>query len=408
MASRLTWAHQCWTCGVRRKVRTRAIRERAETLTAGVTIALVATLLAAWGPAQTARAAAAPPPSLTVQGNQLVDSSGAPITLRGVDRSGTEYQCVHGVGIFDPTTLDTLDQAGTDAWIQPITAWHRINAVRVPLNEDCWLGINRVKPAYAGTTYQHAIARFVQGLYDNGLVAILDLHWSAPGSKQATGQQPMPDRDHSLAFWQSVAATFANDPWVVFDLFNEPFPNSNQDTAAAWQCWKSATTCSGFRYSAVGMQDLVNTVRGIERGFQWAGASNVIMLGGIQYANSLSHWLGSNTPTDPDNKLVASWHVYDFNPCNTVTCWDATVAPVAQTVPIVTGEFGEKNQGPSFVTGLLPWLDQHGISYVGWTWDAWNSWDSLITDYNGTPNSGLYNGVQAYGGAYHTYLAGLP
>jgi hypothetical protein len=105
---------------------------------------------------------------------------------------------------------------------------------------------------------------------------------------------------------------------------------------------------------------------------------------------------------------VASWHVYDFNPCNAVTCWDATVAPIAQTAPIVTGKYGEKNQGPSFVTGLLPWLDQHGIGYVGWTWNAWNSWDSLITDYNGTPAAGVFNGGQAYGGAYHDYLAGLP
>ena len=29
-----------------------------------------------------------------------------------------------------------------------------INAVRVPLNEDCWLGINGVKPQYGGAAYR--------------------------------------------------------------------------------------------------------------------------------------------------------------------------------------------------------------------------------------------------------------
>lgn len=411
------WAQHLWTHGTNRTARTRLLAGCIEVLAVGMSFALLGAVLAAWVPARTAHAAALPPPALIVQGNQLMDTSSGtpvPITLRGVDRSGTEYQCVHGVGIFDPTTLDgyvtnwsTTGRADMDTWIKPITTWNKMNAVRVPLNEDCWLGINRVNPAYSGSNYQQAIEDFVTGLNDNGLVAILDLHWSAPGNRQATGQQPMPDRDHSLAFWKSVAATFASNQSVVFDLFNEPYPNSNTDTSAAWQCWQTATSCSGVHFTAAGMQDLVNAVRGTEPGYTWAGASNVIMLGGVQYANALSQWL-TYKPTDPDSNLVASWHVYDFNACNTTSCWNTNVAPVAQQVPVVTGEFGEKNQGPLFVTSLLSWLDQHDINYVGWTWDAWNSWDSLITDYNGTPNSAYYNNVQAYGLAYHDYLAALP
>ena len=410
MTSRPTWAHHRWSCEAHQKVRRRSIVERAAVLAVGVLCALLGTLLPAWAPARTAHTAASAP-LLAVQGNQLVDtrfSPAHPITLRGVDRSGTEYQCVHGGGIFDPTSLDTMTQAQTDAWIAPISSWNKINAVRVPLNEDCWLGINRINPAYSGTNYRQAIERFVTGLNDDGLVAILELHWTAPGSEQATGQQPMPDRDHSIPFWQSVAATFANNHSVVFDMFNEPYPNSNTDTSAAWQCWKTATSCSGFDFTAAGMQDLVSAVRGV-------GARNVIMLGGVQWANALSQWL---TYRPADNNLVASWHAYDFNPCITTSCWNTNVAPVALQVPVVTGEFGEKNQGPNFVwctancpaatgTGLLPWLDRHGINYLGWKWYAY-SWDSLISDYSGTPNAQTYNGVQAYGRRYHDYLASLP
>jgi aryl-phospho-beta-D-glucosidase BglC (GH1 family) len=109
------------------------------------------------------------PPALHVQGNQLVDTNGKIVRLLGVNRSGSEYMCVQGFGIFD----GTVDAAA----IAAITAWH-VNTVRVPLNEDCWLGIN-VSNAYTGNAYQSAIIDFVQALNNAGVYVILELHWSA-------------------------------------------------------------------------------------------------------------------------------------------------------------------------------------------------------------------------------------
>src|SRR5215469_3107735 len=82
-------------------------------------------------------------PSLAVKvaGNQLVDVQGQPIRLLGVDRSGAEYACIHGRGLLDGPT----DRRA----IAAMTAW-RINAVRIPLNEDCWLGINGAPPHFSG------------------------------------------------------------------------------------------------------------------------------------------------------------------------------------------------------------------------------------------------------------------
>ena len=125
--------------------------------------------------------------------------------------------CVQGWGLFDGPN----DAAS----VQAIKAW-ATNAVRVPLNEDCWLGINGVPAAYAGSNYINAIVNYVNLLNQNGLYAILDLHWTAPGTTKATGQQPMPDQDHSPAFWSSVASTFKGNSSVIFDLFNEPYPDT--------------------------------------------------------------------------------------------------------------------------------------------------------------------------------------
>src|SRR5438309_1777578 len=107
--------------------------------------------------------APSPPPGLAlrVSGNQLLDARGNRIRLLGVDRSGTEYACIQGWGIFDGPS----DAAS----VQTIASWHT-NAVRVPLNEDCWLDINGAPAAYSGATYQQAIANYVNLLNQDGLV----------------------------------------------------------------------------------------------------------------------------------------------------------------------------------------------------------------------------------------------
>lgn len=323
---------------------------------------------------------------LHVSGAQLVNGGG-PVRLLGVDRSGTEYACIQGWGIFDGPS----DAAS----VQAIAGWHA-NAVRVPLNEDCWLSLNGAAAAYSGTNYQNAIVSYVNLLNTNGLYAILDLHWSAPGTNRATAQAAMPDQDHSPAFWSSVASTFKSNPNVLFDLFNEPFPDRD-GAANPWSCWLNGcqlTDSSFGTWQAAGMQALVNAVR-------QTGATNVIMAGGLAYANDLSQW-SSYRPTDSTGNLAASWHSYPNNACNTQSCWDAQIAPLAAQVPVVTGEVGDSVcSAANYVPLLLPYLDSHGISYVGWTWDTWNQCSNvLITSYTGTPTAN-------FGQYFHDHLAGL-
>ena len=307
-------------------------------------------------------------PSLHVQGNGLVDEAGRPVRLRGVNRSGTEYACAQGWGFFDGPSDSTS--------VRAIASWHA-NVVRVPLNETCWLGINGVAPAYSGDNYRRAVADYVALLNRTGLVAILDLHWSAAGTAVALGQAPMPDRDHTPEFWRQVAAAYQGNDRVIFDLFNEPFPDNNADTPEAWRCWRDGGTCVGMSYQAAGMQELVDAVRS-------TGATNVVMIGGVQYAATLSKWLASK-PADPLGNLAASWHIYNFSWCNTLTCWDGDAAPVAQQVPLVLGELGEDDRGSSFVTALMDWMDSRQGSYLAWSWDVWGQALDLIASYDGTP-----------------------
>ena len=232
---------------------------------------------------------------------------GTTVILHGADRSGTEHSCLSG-GFFD----GPADQTGIDA----MKTW-KINAyVRVPLNADCWLGVNGVPSAQAGANYQNAIGTWVNLITQNGMVAILDLHWTAPGTYLANAQVPMADADHAPTFWSQVAKAYAGNGSVIFDLFNEPYITD-------WGCWVSGGSCaewngmsaSGSTYAVAGMASLLQAVRK-------AGANNVVILGGLAYSSDMSSWVSSvqSIPglAAPLNgisiaNVAASWHAYDFN-----------------------------------------------------------------------------------------------
>jgi endoglucanase len=336
-------------------------------------------------------------PQVHVSGNRLLSASGQQVMLHGIDRSGTEDACVQGRGIF----------VGPDnqASIAAMKNWG-VNAVRIPLNEACWNAEPYVEPAYRGASYRSAIESYVDLLNADGLVAILDLHWtdgqysgqsSGCSSPEAACQKPMPDYAQSVPFWSSVASVFGGNDAVIFDLFNEPFPErALSSESAGWQCWlRGGTACSaGISYRVAGMQTLVNTVRS-------TGANNVIMLGGLAYANDLTQWL-AHIPTDPDNNLAASWHSYSFNACSTNAYLDSQISPVIARVPVIAGEIGEKDCGDSYVDKLMNYLDSRSTSYLAWAWNPGfhcSGGTALISGYTGTPTR--------YGAGYRAHLQTL-
>jgi len=320
--------------------------------------------------------------TLRVSGNTLVDGSGQVIHLRGTNRSGTEYACIQNAGIFDGPN----DEASVAA----IASWH-VRSVRVPLNEDCWLNINGVNPAYGGANYQRAIEAYVALLHRHGMYAELELHWSHAGSTPATGQQPMADLDHSPAFWTSVAAAFKDDPGTFFGTFNEPY-------SITWACWQNGDSSCSTGYSVAGQQALVDAIR-------QGGANQPITLSGLDWANTMTSWLYYK-PNDPAEQLIAEAHVYGGNTCQSTSCFDSQMKPVAQVVPMIWGEVGEDYMGidctSNNIANFLAWADANGVSYQPWTWDTWGNCLSLISDYSGTVNGG-----SAYASYVQSHLAQL-
>ncbi len=307
--------------------------------------------------------------ALHVSNGQIVDGNSKTIRLLGADITSTESYCLtHNAFSFG--ALDQSEANGIKSW--------KINAVRIPLNEDCWLGINGAPAAYSGVNYQNTIKNFVGYLNKVGIYAILDLHCGAPGTYQACRNSfHMPDEDHAPSFWTSVASAFKTNPAVIFDLYNEPYLGGQTPSNVDWTCWLKgcADTTSGVvPYNTAGMQQLINIVRS-------TGATQPILVGSMIWAGDPcglydSQGVGGTCqitnpiykPVDPINQLAIDFHNYG-GVCNNTYCWNYTLhALQAAKIPWITTEFGEFDCTGNYMNTYMNWADQNNMSYLAWAW----------------------------------------
>jgi hypothetical protein len=365
-----------------------------------------------------ARAATLPALSVSDTTGQVL-AGGSPITLHGANVSVTESACAQN---FTDDTFAGEPLTSASTW-SAMAAWH-INVVRIPLNEDCWLNINGVR--VGGAAYQQAIQNEVSAAHAAGIYVILDLHWTAPGTWRARSQQPGPDEDHSVTFWQQVSTAYKGDTGAIFDLYNEPFDYWGVSTDQ-WGDWLNGGTQTQYmtggtdnngnpvgytvtaNWQTAGMQQLVTTIRN-------TGAGNPILINGLGWANDDSGWL-AHVPSDPAKALIVGEHIYPGQPCSDSTCWDQQTSAVKTAgYPVLVGETGEATDcaadqaagNPTVEcnwyanSNFLNYADQHGWSYLAWTWNTWTDPHFvLIKDWSGTPTTGE-------GTDYRNHLLGLP
>jgi len=337
-------------------------------------------------------------PTPVVSSNTIVNSrTGKAMVVHAVNWPSFEYACEQGWG----NSADGATAAAASAMV----SWG-INAVRIPLNQDCWLGVDGApRSPITVNGYKTALAAWVATLNAAGLAVILDLHWTAPTGSVADGQRAMPDAQ-STTFWTSVATFFKNSKSVMFETFNEPYSRGTR--TVSWSCWLNGgcqvpvandqSPIGTTTFTAVGQATLVAAIRA-------TGATQPILLDGLNYANDLTGWL-ANKPSD--SQLIASWHNYPGQGCSDTSCWTSQILPVAASVPVIATEFGETDGGSSFLTAFMSWADAHAIGYAPWAWWVTDSSDGTDANlYSLISNLSTFTPRAPEGTAFHDHLATL-
>jgi endoglucanase len=285
-----------------------------------------------------------------VEGNAIYDGNDQIHIFRGIDRPSLEWN-PDGEGL-------------TSADIDLIAGWNA-NVVRLALNQGFWLQGSVVHEP----DYRQRVDEVVQWSKAAGMDVILDLHWSDRGNlSQYPGQQRMADQN-SRTFWQSVADTYKDDGHVLFELYNEPHDVS-------WSVWRDGGD-SGDGFQVVGMQELYDTVRN-------AGADNLVLIGGLDYAYDLS---GVPDHRVQGYNIVYATHPYDFGnkqPGDWTDDWGF----LADTDPIFVTEFGSFDCDASYSQELINYAEQRDLSWSAWAWYPGGcGFPALIENWSGTPSA---------------------
>jgi hypothetical protein len=264
--------------------------------------------------------------------------------IRGITLSGPQDFLVNSSTV---SMLARQSRAAKNHW--------KANTIRLQILQDRLVGPN-------GRTFNKHYFYFVRQAitYALHLGVTVVLNDQTEISMGFANNEPAPDHATKV-FWDRMMGYWANNPKVVFDLFNEP---RNQ----TWDQWLKGGKIDGFPGTYIGEQFLVNHIRR-------EGATNVIWVEGINWASTLAgvpilkgtgivytfHHPGS---PHPDKAAIPGPKIW----------WASFGYLAAEGYKVVDGEFAnyignyywDHHPGRS-VRAYLAYLDAHHIGVVCWS-----------------------------------------
>jgi endoglucanase len=294
-------------------------------------------LLATWGGTFLLIAAcgsAARPTRLHTEGRLFKDSAGKTVVLRGV--------AFADLGDLDTMRAPMNVERLIDLVSDESQGWYA-RVVRLTVYPPIWRTDpdgyfdNHLKPAV-----EHATAR--------GLYAIVDWHFIGDAA---------PADQETRQFWAKAAPAFADNPNVLYEVFNEAEDLANP----SWEQWKATA------------QPWVDQIR-------QSAPHTVILIGAPFWTQSVGG--AADDPFVGDN-LAYVGHIY---PGIAPTVWSAggPFAQVAAARPMMITEWGYRAAGPAPVTGdqagfgdaLKAFVEEHRIGWTAWCADT--IWESTMFD----------------------------
>jgi hypothetical protein len=347
-------------------------------LTSAITVALV--VAAGWtavvGP-PVARAKDAT--TITIEGPHLL-RDGRPWTPRGVQIVGM----VAPDGALSGKYVAAHQHLGA-AELQAAVADHA-DLVRFQVSQ---FGIDPQGPLYS-PAYVQEIAGMVQTVRDLGLAVIVSLQAEPPAGELT--RCPLPDAGAQRA-WNVLAAMFAGDAGVMFELYNEPGVAA---TLGGWIQWRDGGEIifpSGS-CQAVGMQALVDEIRA-------PAPDNVIIVPGLAGEQSLAGRPALVDPAHPRDPQLA-YGIHYPSMTKGISSWDKAFGAAAGSEPVIVTEW-DANSTTNCIPGapaasqlLLDYLASKQIGIVGFAFDLPGT---IVGDYSYAPTgyAGFVCGVAGGG-----------
>ncbi len=328
------------------------------------------------------------PGPLRTSGNQIIDSTGKPVQLSGVNWFGMESTTFAPHGLWTRGYKEMIDQMQVEGF----------NTIRLPYSSEMLHtsaapnGIDFSKnPDLQGLSAQQVMDKIIDYAGQKGIRVILDHHRSTAGagtSDNGLWYDGTYSEDAWVSDWAALATRYKNNPTVIgFDLHNEPH-NGTWGGGGATD-WARAAERAGNAALAAN-PNLLIFVEGVEtyqgQNYWWGGnlmgvkdrpivlnVPNRVVYSPHDYPNSVYQqpWFsGDNFGAQLPAKFRQMWgYVYEQN-----------------IAPIYVGEFGTRLQDPKDVIwfeAITSYLSGDfdnngtidiptGTEDMSWTFWAWN------------------------------------
>jgi hypothetical protein len=333
-------------------------------------------------PLAPAAALADPTVGLSVQGSRLLED-GAPFLARGFNMIGllAPDWCARTAARTAGAHLGAGELAAARDWDATTL---RFQVSQRGLGDPTIAADQR-------ETYLQEIQAGVAQARAAGFVVILSMQDQALGCGTV---HPLPS-DQTVAAWDLLAPAFQDDPYVMFELFNEPV---NQPDTAGWAQWRDggSTPNANLGAPAVGHQQLVEHLREL-------GVLNVLI---ADVALRGERGAGLPPLADPAGQLVYGIHPYVYT--QGPAWWDLQFGSLTAIAPVLATEWnylaGDCGRAPErLAPDLLGYLRDHGIGVLGHAFDALRT---TVADWSWTPTR-CGSAVGGSGQVLRSFFAGL-
>lgn len=278
----------------------------------------------------------APARPLHVDGKWIKDDQQKPVTLRGVALADLDAIFKGDRNQTAPTTArDIIDKACGEGWFVDVFRLTVHPEVKDETGSHGWLHYD--PQAYFTKILDPVVAHAAE----KGKYVIIDWHYAGVSWDASDVVANTEKFWLGGGGWKGIAAAYANNPNVLFELLNEPGQGD-------WSGWKSRA------------QGWVDAIRA-------KGARNIVVVGGPRWSQIM--------PKRPEELLSGpniayACHIYPGHVKEAVPDWIDYVSGVA---PVLMTEWGFEKDGPPPVNGTASSYGRLFKAYinarpnVGWT-----------------------------------------